>query len=109
MKFALDPAVFRENYGQVRSNPGELWEKIKGVAGDTYNWPVSTYIAKPPFFDDFSLTPGPIPVIRAARALGIFGDSVTTDHISPAGSIKPSSPAGCWLQKNNVQHADFNS
>ena len=109
MKYALNPEVFRENYSQVRSNPGKLWEKIKGVSGDTYDWPDSTYIAEPPFFEHFDMTPGAIPVVKGARALGIFGDSVTTDHISPAGSIKESSPAGRWLKAHGVQKADFNS
>jgi aconitate hydratase len=74
-----------------------------------YDWPTSTYIAKPPFFDGFSLTPGAISDIRGARTLGIFGDSVTTDHISPAGSIKPTSPAGIFLQEKDVSVANFNS
>jgi aconitate hydratase len=109
LKFALNPKAFRDNYGQVKTNPGELWENIQGVTGDTYNWPDSTYIAEPPFFDDFSMEPSAIPTIQGARALGIFGDSVTTDHISPAGSIKDTSPAGKWLQAHGVMKADFNS
>ncbi|MET0186799.1 MAG: aconitate hydratase AcnA [Achromobacter sp.] len=109
LKFALDPKVFKANYAQVKSNPGKLWEKIKGVDGDVYNWPDSTYIAEPPFFKDFGMTPAAMPAVNGARALGIFGDSVTTDHISPAGSIKESSPAGKWLKENGVLKADFNS
>ncbi|HEY9319247.1 MAG TPA: aconitate hydratase AcnA, partial [Achromobacter sp.] len=109
MKHALDPKVFEANYGQVKSNPGKLWENIKGVAGDTYNWPDSTYIAEPPFFDGFGMTPAAMPAVKGARALGVFGDSVTTDHISPAGSIKETSPAGKWLKENGVMKADFNS
>ncbi|MDQ2140438.1 aconitate hydratase AcnA [Alcaligenaceae bacterium A4P071] len=109
LKFALDPKVFKANYAQVKSNPGKLWEKIKGVDGDVYNWPDSTYIAEPPFFKDFGMTPAAMPAVTGARALGIFGDSVTTDHISPAGSIKESSPAGKWLKENGVLKADFNS
>src|SRR5690606_34350256 len=109
IKHALDPEAFQANYGQVKSNPGKLWENIKGVTGDTYNWPESTYIAEPPFFEGFGMTPGAMPVIRGARALGIFGDSVTTDHISPAGSIKETSPAGKWLKEHGVMKADFNS
>src|SRR6185436_4211764 len=69
----------------------------------------STYIQEPPFFERFSLQPGTIAEIRGARALGIFGDSVTTDHISPAGSIKKSSPAGKYLIENGVMVEDFNS
>lgn len=109
LKHALDPKVFEANYGQVKSNPGKLWEHIKGVSGDTYNWPDSTYIAEPPFFEGFGMTPGAMPTVKGARALGVFGDSVTTDHISPAGSIKESSPAGKWLKANGVMKADFNS
>ncbi|MGE8567261.1 MAG: aconitate hydratase, partial [Achromobacter sp.] len=109
MKHALDPKVFQANYGQVKSNPGKLWENIKGVAGDTYNWPDSTYIAEPPFFEGFDMTPAAMPTVKGARALGVFGDSVTTDHISPAGSIKETSPAGKWLKENGVMKADFNS
>ena len=109
MKHALDPKVFEANYGQVKSNPGKLWENIKGVNGDTYNWPESTYIAEPPFFEGFGMTPAAMPAVKGARALGVFGDSVTTDHISPAGSIKETSPAGKWLKANGVMKADFNS
>ncbi|CAP43707.1 aconitate hydratase AcnA [Bordetella petrii] len=109
LKFALDPDAFQANYGQVKSKPGKLWENIKGVTGETYNWPESTYIAEPPFFEGFGMEPGAMPVIRGARALGIFGDSVTTDHISPAGSIKETSPAGKWLKEHGVMKADFNS
>ncbi len=109
LKFALDPDAFQANYGQVKSKPGKLWENIKGVTGETYNWPDSTYIAEPPFFEGFGMEPGAMPVIRGARALGIFGDSVTTDHISPAGSIKETSPAGKWLKEHGVMKADFNS
>ncbi|CAM4080452.1 aconitate hydratase AcnA [Bordetella tumulicola] len=109
LKYALNPKAFRNNYGQVKTNPGDLWENIKGVTGETYNWPDSTYIAEPPFFEGFGMTPGAMPTIQGARALGIFGDSVTTDHISPAGSIKETSPAGKWLKENGVMKADFNS
>jgi aconitate hydratase len=110
MKFAMDAKVFKENYAQVKSNPGKLWEKVKGVSGQVYNWPASTYIAEPPFFQDFTMEPkAVVGAIRGARALGVFGDSITTDHISPAGSIKESSPAGKWLLENKVLKADFNS
>ncbi len=75
-----------------------------------YEWDrKSTYIQEPPFFENFSMTPGSIKPITGARALGIFGDSVTTDHISPAGAIKKSSPAGKFLGENGVELADFNS
>ncbi|MCI2809963.1 aconitate hydratase AcnA [Eoetvoesiella caeni] len=106
---ALDPTVFRGNYSQIKSNPGKLWKEIGSVDGDVYNWPESTYIAEPPFFADFGMTPAPMPAVRNARALAVFGDSVTTDHISPAGSIKESSPAGQWLKEHGVTKENFNS
>jgi aconitate hydratase len=109
LKFALDAKVFRRNYANVQKNPGQLWEHIKGVKGDLYNWPKSTYIAEPPFFEGFDMQPEGVPAVKGARALGVFGDSVTTDHISPAGSIKESSPAGQWLLANKVKKPDFNS
>ena len=110
MKFAMNPKVFRANYAQVQDNPGKLWQKVKGTKGQVYDWPTSTYIAEPPFFDGFSMQPAAAATgIRGARALGLFGDSITTDHISPAGSIKDTSPAGRWLLDNKVSKADFNS
>jgi aconitate hydratase len=109
MKYAMDPKAYAANYGKVKSAPGALWEKIGSSTGQTYNWPTSTYIAEPPFFDGFSMQPATMPQVNNARALGIFGDSITTDHISPAGSIKDSSPAGKWLLANGVIKADFNS
>jgi aconitate hydratase len=110
LKFALDADAFRKNYSAL-TKKGDLWSKIEGEEGQVYDWPKSTYIAEPPFFGkDFSMTPADsIPAVKNARALGIFGDSVTTDHISPAGSIKEDSPAGKWLKANGVQKADFNS
>jgi len=110
LKFALDADAFRKNYAQLTTE-GDLWSKIAGETGQVYDWPKSTYIAEPPFFGaDFSMKPADsIPAVKGARALGIFGDSVTTDHISPAGSIKETSPAGVWLKANGVQKADFNS
>ncbi len=111
MKFAMNAKTFKENYAGVKDAPGKLWEQISGVAqGQVYDWPKSTYIAEPPFFGDFAMQPKAAATeIKAARALGVFGDSITTDHISPAGSIKESSPAGKWLTANGVQKADFNS
>ncbi|NTX42331.1 aconitate hydratase AcnA [Burkholderia cepacia] len=110
LKFALDPKKFEDNYSKL-TKKGDLWSKIEGESGQVYDWPKSTYIAEPPFFgSDFSMEPAAsIPTVKGARALGIFGDSVTTDHISPAGSIKEDSPAGKWLKENGVQKADFNS
>ena len=112
LKYAMNGKAFRENYAKVRTEPGKLWENIKGVAGATYTWPKSTYIAEPPFFADFALAPPAADeavAVRGARIMALFGDSITTDHISPAGSIKASAPAGLWLQENGVQKADFNS
>ncbi|MDS0793650.1 aconitate hydratase AcnA [Burkholderia pseudomultivorans] len=110
LKFALDPEKFEKNYAHL-TKKGDLWSKIEGESGQVYDWPKSTYIAEPPFFgNDFSMEPAEsITAVKGARALGIFGDSVTTDHISPAGSIKEDSPAGKWLKENGVQKADFNS
>jgi aconitate hydratase len=111
MKFAMNAKTFKANYADVKGAPGKLWEDITGVAeGQIYNWPKSTYIAEPPFFENFTMQPKAAATgIQSARALGVFGDSITTDHISPAGSIKESSPAGKWLQENGVLKADFNS
>ncbi|WP_028358260.1 aconitate hydratase AcnA [Brackiella oedipodis] len=109
MSAAMVPDTFRNNYAQVQNNPGELWEKIQGTTGNVYDWPESTYIAEPPFFEDFSETLPERSQVQGARALAIFGNSVTTDHISPAGSIKEDSPAGKWLKAHNVAKSDFNS
>ena len=106
--FARDPAIFRKLYGDL-ANANPLWGAISGVTGQVYNWPTSSYIATPPFFDGCGMTFGSMGDINGARALGIFGDSVTTDHISPAGSIKEASPAGKWLLAHGVRKADFNS
>ena len=108
MGFAKNPAIYRALYGDV-ANANPLWGTIEGASGQVYDWPTSTYIAKPPFFDGFRMTPAKVGDVRGARALGIFGDSVTTDHISPAGSIKSTSPAGYYLQEHDVPVADFNS
>ncbi len=108
MKLAMDAKTFQRLYSSLgEANP--LWKKIAAPAGQVYSWPDSTYIAEPPFFRDFAMQPGRTGDIRGAKILGIFGDSVTTDHISPAGSIKPTSPAGIYLQEHDVSIADFNS
>lgn len=108
---ALDAASFRKNYSDIKTAPGELWQKIAGFAtGDVYDWPQSTYIAEPPFFSDFSMEPNAASAnISGARALALFGDSITTDHISPAGSIQEKSPAGQWLLEHGISKANFNS
>ncbi|HWH47043.1 MAG TPA: aconitate hydratase AcnA [Burkholderiales bacterium] len=108
MKYAMDAKTFRRLY----SNPGKdnpLWQGVPSASGQVYDWPTSTYIAEPPFFDGFSMQPGWTGNILGARVLGIFGDSVTTDHISPAGSISENSPAGKYLIAHGVTKADFNS
>ena len=126
MKYAMNGEAFRANYAKVKTEPGKLWEKIKGVTGTAYTWPVSTYIAEPPFFKDFAIENIAVGAgntvangsndvnygnysVKGARIMALFGDSITTDHISPAGSIKASSPAGQWLHAHGVLKADFNS
>ncbi|MEQ1583634.1 MAG: aconitate hydratase, partial [Candidatus Nitrotoga sp.] len=108
MKFAADPMVYRKLYSDLtRDLP--LWNGITAPTGNQYHWDDSTYIARPPFFDDFGMTVDNISDIRNAKPLGIFGDSVTTDHISPAGSFKSTTPAGKYLQSKGVAIKDFNS
>jgi aconitate hydratase len=108
MKLAMDAPTFRKLYGDL-ANANPMWKKVSAPSGQVYSWPKSTYIAEPPFFQDFSMTPGRTGNITGAKVLGVFGDSATTDHISPAGSIKPTSPAGIYLQEHDVAVADFNS
>jgi aconitate hydratase len=109
MRLALKPAVYRRLYKDFAAqNP--RWNEVVAAAGHVYTWAAdSTYIQEPPFFTDFSLEAGNIAPIRNARALGVFGDSVTTDHISPAGAIKKASPAGRYLLAQGVAYEDFNS
>jgi aconitate hydratase len=112
MRHALDPEAYRANYEQVAKNPGALWHGISGVAsGQVYDWPASTYIAQPPFFAGFSLAPPAAAAhgVAGAKVMALFGDSITTDHISPAGSIKDTSPAGQYLLAQGVGKLDFNS
>jgi aconitate hydratase len=110
MKLAMDPKAFRANYAKVKSEPGRLWQGIEGAKGQVYDWPKSTYIARPPFFDGFTMAPPPLQAgVKGARIMALFGDSITTDHISPAGSFKPTTPAGRWLVAQGVPPADFNS
>ncbi len=109
---AMRAARYRDNYHRIQTEPGALWEQVAGSTGVSYNWVPSTYIAEPPFFDGFSLQAqagSDDPSVRKARILALFGDSITTDHISPAGSIKVKSPAGAWLQAQGVTPAAFNS
>ncbi|UJP04468.1 MAG: aconitate hydratase [Nitrosomonas sp.] len=111
LQYAANADTFRKLYGNLTQDH-PLWNNVTSITGQTYNWPQSTYIAEPPFFRDFSLQPaisGACSDIKNAYALGVFGDSVTTDHISPAGSIKESSPAGRYLLAHHVTKVDFNS
>jgi aconitate hydratase len=105
MKYAADPAVYRKLYSDLTKDL-PLWNAIEAPTGNQYQWDDSTYIACPPFFE--AATPE-VGDIRGAKALALFGDSVTTDHISPAGSFKPTTPAGQYLQAHKVEIKDFNS
>ena len=109
MQSALTPEIFRRLYRDFSAqNP--KWNEIPSSEGEIYEWdPESDYIHEPPFFQDFGMEAGRIEEIRNARALGIFGDSVTTDHISPAGAIKATSPAGQYLKSRGIEASDFNS
>ncbi|MEY3201706.1 MAG: aconitate hydratase AcnA [Pseudomonadota bacterium] len=108
MHYAMDPKTFRRLYKDFTKG-NDLWNDVPAPKGQVYDWPKSTYIARPPFFDDFSMTPSAAKPIKGARALLVLGDSVTTDHISPAGSFKPATPAGKWLEAQGVMPVDFNS
>jgi aconitase A len=109
LRAALDAETYRKLYSDfAEQNP--LWNEIPSTAGDVYDWDEhSTYIQEPPYFEKFGMEAGRWSDIRNARPLAIFGDSVTTDHISPAGAIKPISPAGLYLQQHGVAVEDFNS
>ena len=105
----VTPAMFRDRYKDVFKGDAS-WRKIKPAKGQTFAWDKSsTYVQKPTFFDGLSATPSDVQPINDARILALLGDSITTDHISPAGSIKASSPAGLYLSKNKVGIADYNS
>jgi aconitate hydratase len=109
MQSALAPETFRKLYRDF-ADQNPKWNEVPSSTGDIYRWDEkSDYIHEPPFFENFSMEPGHIEEIRRARALGIFGDSVTTDHISPAGAIKETSPAGKYLISRGIQPRDFNS
>ncbi|WP_277968565.1 aconitate hydratase AcnA [Sphingomonas echinoides] len=105
----IDRGMFQSRYASVFTGDAK-WQAIDIDGSDTYAWPASsTYIANPPYFEGMSMTPAPVQDIIEARPLAILGDSITTDHISPAGSIKADSPAGAWLMERQVARADFNS
>jgi aconitate hydratase len=105
----MDREMFQARYANVYLGD-EHWQAINVEGSDTYNWRAgSTYVANPPYFEGMSMTPEPVSDIIEAKPLAILGDSITTDHISPAGSIKADSPAGKWLMEHQVARADFNS
>ncbi len=109
MRYAVTPDMFESRYGNVFEGD-EHWQAIKVSGGQTYDWPTqSTYVQNPPYFEGMSMDIAAPRDIHGARLLGLFADSITTDHISPAGSIKASSPAGRYLQEKGVTVADFNS
>jgi aconitate hydratase len=106
---AVKASSFKSRYGDV-FNGDANWKKVKLVKGQTYQWDIgSTYVKNPPYFEGMKLEPAPVTDIRSARVLALFGDSITTDHISPAGNIKATSPAGVYLQERQVSQKDFNS
>jgi len=106
---SLTPEMFRSRYSNVFLGPKE-WQSVKGGAGETYDWNgKSTYVANPPYFVGMQKNPSGVKDIKGARCMALFGDSITTDHISPAGNIKKDSPAGKYLMEHGVQPADFNS
>ena len=106
---SVGPALFAQHSADVFKG-ATRWNQIASPEGKSYQWdPDSTYIKNPPYFDGMTMGVGSISDIHGARVLGLFGDSITTDHISPAGNIKKDSPAGRFLQERGVQPADFNS
>jgi aconitate hydratase len=106
---AVKASSFKARYGNVFDGDAN-WKKVKLVKGQTYQWDIgSTYVKNPPYFEGMKLEPAPIQDIKGARVLALFGDSITTDHISPAGNIKATAPAGIYLQERQVAQKDFNS
>jgi aconitate hydratase len=106
---AVKPASFKKRYGDVFKGDAN-WRKVKLVKGQTYQWDIgSTYVKNPPFFEGMAIKPAPVEEIAGARVLALFGDSITTDHISPAGNIKATSPGGVYLSERQVAQKDFNS
>src|SRR6202789_4099296 len=109
MESSITSEMFRKSYGEVYAGD-ERWRSLPVPKGETYAWEKdSTYIRQAPYFDDMALEPKAVEEIKNARVLAVLGDSVTTDHISPAGSIKKDGPAGKYLMEHGVQPADFNS
>jgi aconitate hydratase len=106
---AISAEMFTKDYADVFAGDAR-WQELPTPTGSTFEWdPSSTYVRKPPYFDDMSAQPSPVTDVQGARVLALLGDSVTTDHISPAGSIKPDSPAGKYLTEHGVERKDFNS
>ena len=109
MRKGIRTASFKSRYGDV-FNGDANWRKVKAPKGQTYNWPMSsTYVKNPPFFEGMTVEPKPVSNVKNARILALFGDSITTDHISPAGNIKAAAPAGVYLSEHQVRPQDFNS
>lgn len=105
----MDEGMFQKEYAEVFEGDAD-WQAIKVSPGKTYNWSNdSTYVQNPPYFDHITEPVKPLQDIESARILALFGDSITTDHISPAGNIKADSPAGRYLQEHGVAPKDFNS
>jgi aconitate hydratase len=105
---AVQSEMFTRSYADVYAGD-ERWNSLEVPTGDIYTWPQSTYVKRPPFFEGMPVEPRPVEPITGARVLALLGDSVTTDHISPAGAIRPDSPAGRYLIEQGVQPRDFNS
>ncbi|HEV3370768.1 MAG TPA: aconitate hydratase AcnA [Acidimicrobiales bacterium] len=109
IRSSLTSDMFRQRYGAVFDGD-QRWQAVETATGDTFNWDRgSTYVLRPPFLEDLSMTPAPVSEVVGARVLAQLGDSVTTDHISPAGSISPTTPAGHYLAEHGVERTDFNS
>jgi aconitate hydratase len=109
IRTSVKASAFRTRYANVFDGDAN-WKKVKVKKGQTYQWDIgSTYVKHPPYFEGMGTTPAPLTDIRGARILALFGDSITTDHISPAGSIKQTSPAGVYLLEHQIRPQDFNS
>ncbi len=106
---AVKASSFKKRYGNVFDGDSN-WKKVKLVKGQNYQWDIgSTYVKNPPYFDGMTIAPAPVKEIAGARVLALFGDSITTDHISPAGNIKATAPGGIYLSEHQVAQKDFNS
>ncbi len=108
VRACVTPQMFADRYANAFEGD-EMWKSIDAGGGETYSWPQSTYIANPPYFDGMGVKPEPVKPIKGARVMALLGDSITTDHISPAGAIKADAPAGEYLASHQVAKKDFNS